>query len=222
MMTTGDLPGREVWPAEACRYPSRCDGGIALVSETWFGTIRVSALHRWIDFRLKERDMIATHPRDSYAAALVKDATAMIARVGLGTPIGRSRLCDMVHEYFLVELLVVLQFVRWLEIRLVKPGDIDLPPISLLMIDLRSRIAASPLRYTPSFMMNGTRARMEAWWRRNTLASAWRSVDGHFRVRGTPPVDIAAALADFLWESRGAPSATANRVGTSESPGRTP
>lgn len=184
-----------------------------MVSEAWFGTIRVSALHRWIDCRLEERVMVATPAGDPYAAALVKDASAMIPRVGLGEPIGRSRLCDLIHDSFLVELLVVLQLVRWLEIRLMKPGDIDLPPIPLLMVDLRARIAASPRHYTPSFIMDGTRARMEAWWRRNTLVSSWRSVDAHFRIRGTTPPDIGPALADLLWESRGVLSATTTRGG---------
>lgn len=119
--------------------------------------------------------MIATPSLDLYAAALHSDATTLMQRVGFDDLIGRKRFADLINETYLIELKVIVQLVRWYEIGLVKPGEIDVPHPSLLMIDLRRRIQASPNKHVSSFVMDGTFERMVAWWstRGISRAAAW-------------------------------------------------
>ena len=86
-------------------------------------------------------------PQDLYAAALHSDATTLMQRVGFDDLIGRKRFADLINETYLIELKVIVQLVRWYEIGLVKTGEIDVPHPSLLMIDLRRRIQASPNKH---------------------------------------------------------------------------
>lgn len=145
--------------------------------------------------------MIATKALELYVAALQSDATTLMQRVGFDDRVGRQRLLDLIDGRYRFELMVIVQLVRWYEIGLAKPGEIDVPPPELLMSDLRRRIAASPNKHVSSFIMNGTFQRMVAWWTENTITTAWRSVKVHVRASGTTN-DLCDAVADFLWEAR--------------------
>lgn len=136
-----------------------------------------------------------------YCTALATDAEALMKRLGFDDRFGRKRLHQLVAEPYLFELKVIVQLVRWHEIGLVAPHEIDLPHPALLMIDLCRRIAESPTTHVPSWIMDGTIARMVAWWQQNTVTSSWRSVKAHVRVADAAD-DIADALADFLWDTR--------------------
>lgn len=157
---------------------------------------------RWIDTCLKEWDMTTTDSFDRYALALRSDATTLMQRVGFDDRIGRKRIFDLIDECYEIDLMVVVQLVRWYEIGLVTPGEIDVPHPAMLMIDLRRRIAASPDAYKPSSIMEGTIERMIAWWTANTVTSSWRSVKAHVRAVDEPIDALCDALADFLWEIR--------------------
>ena len=157
---------------------------------------------RWIDTRLKEWDMTTTDSLDLYALALRSDAMTLMQRVGFDDRVGRKRIFDLIDGCYEIDLMVVVQLVRWYEIGLVQPGEIDVPHPAMLMIDLRRRIAASPDAYKPSFIMEGTIERMIAWWTANTITSSWRSVKAHVRVVDEPVDTLCDALADFLWAVR--------------------
>jgi len=116
--------------------------------------------------------MIATPSLELYAAALHSDATTLMRRVGFDDRIGRKRFADLINETYLIELKVIVQLVRWYEIGLIEPGEIDVPHPTLLMIDLRRRIQASPNKHVSSFIMDGTLERMVAWWSTNTITTA--------------------------------------------------
>ncbi len=146
--------------------------------------------------------MIATPSLDLYAAALHSDATTLMRRVGFDDRIGRKRFADLIDETYLIELKVIVQLVRWYEIGLVTPGEIDVPHPALLMIDLRRRIQASPNKHVSSFVMDGTLERMVAWWSTNTITTAWRSAKVHVRVADEPADALCDAVADFLWDVR--------------------
>lgn len=148
--------------------------------------------------------MTTTDSLDLYAVALRSDATTLMQRVGFDDRIGRKRIFDLIDGLYEIDLMVVVQLVRWYEIGLVKPGEIDVPHPAMLMIDLRRRIAASPDVYKPSFIMEGTIERMIAWWTANTITASWRSVKAHVRVADEPVNALCDALADFLWEIRDA------------------
>ena len=146
--------------------------------------------------------MIATLSLDLYAAALRYDADVLMKRLGFDQRFGRKRLASLIDDAYLTEMKVIVQLVRWHEIGLVKPYEIDVPHPVLLMIDLRRRIAASPKDYVPSFIMEGTIQRMITWWSENTITSAWRSAKTHVRVTESPTEGMCDALAEFLWELR--------------------
>lgn len=146
--------------------------------------------------------MIATPSLELYAAALHSDATAVMQREGFADRIGRKRFVDLIDETYLVELKVIVQLVRWYEIGLVKPGEIDVPHPALLMIDLRRRIQAWPNKHVSSYIMDGTFERMVAWWCANTITTAWRSAKIHVRVTDEPADALCDAVADFLWDVR--------------------
>jgi hypothetical protein len=146
--------------------------------------------------------MIATLSLDLYAAALRYDADVLMKRLGFDQRFGRKRLASLIDDAYLTEMKVIVQLVRWHEIGLVKPYEIDVPHPALLMIDLRRRIAVSPKDYVPSFIMEGTIQRMITWWSENTITSAWRSVKAHVRVAESPTEGMCDALAEFLWELR--------------------
>ena len=137
----------------------------------------------------------------AYLTALATDADTLMKRLGFDDRFGRKRLHQLVAERYLFELKVVVQFVRWHEIGLIAPHEIDLPHPALLMVDLRKRIAASPTTHVSSLIMEGTITRMVAWWQQNTVTSSWRSVKAHVRVADGAD-DIADAIADFLWDTR--------------------
>ena len=144
---------------------------------------------------------VPTAANAAYCTALATDAGALMKRLGFDDRFGRKRLHQLIAEPYLFELKVVVQLVRWHEIGLVAPHEIDLPHPALLMVDLRKRIAASPTTHVPSLIMEGTIARMVAWWQQNTVTSSWRSVKAHVRVADVAD-DIADAIADFLWDAR--------------------
>jgi hypothetical protein len=174
---------------------------------------------RRIAKRLKERDMkLSQSPPPSafstatllpaptvanvaYCTALATDAETLMKRLGFDDRFGPKRLHQLVAEPYRFELKVVFQLVRWHEIGLVRPHEIDLPHPALLMVDLRRRIAASPTTHVPALIMDGTIARMVAWWQQHTVTSSWRSVKAHVRVADEAD-DLADALADFLWDTR--------------------
>lgn len=68
-------------------------------------------------------------------------------RVGFDDRIGRKRIFDLIDRCYEIDLMVVVQLVRWYEIGLVKPGEIDVPHPAMLMIDLgRRRARRCPVR----------------------------------------------------------------------------
>ncbi len=146
--------------------------------------------------------MTTTDSLDLYAVALRSDATTLMQRVGFDDRIGRKRIFDLIDGCYEIDLMVIVQLVRWYEIGLLKPDEIDVPHPAMLMIDLRRRIAASPGLYKWSFIMEGTIERMIAWWTANTITSSWRSVKAHVRVADEPVGALCDALSDFLWEIR--------------------
>ena len=148
--------------------------------------------------------MIATQSLELYVAALQYDATTLMQRIGFDDRYEGQHLLDLVDGCYRIELMVIVQLVRWYEIGLVKPGEIDVPHPAILMVDLRRRIAASPEAHQWSFIMEGTIERMIAWWTDHTITSSWRSVKAHVRIAGDPADSLFDALADFLWEVRDA------------------
>ncbi len=173
-----------------------------MVFETPLGTMEASELDRRIDTSLKERDMIATPSLDLYIAALESDATTLMRRIGFDDRIGRKRIADLIDDMYLTELMVIVQLVRWYEIGLLKPEEIDVQHPTVLMIDLRRRIAASPKTYVVSPVLLDTLGQMMAWWSKNTITSAWRSVKAHVRLADEPASGLCNALAEFLWQVR--------------------
>ncbi|MFM7135832.1 MAG: hypothetical protein ACKO1M_02010 [Planctomycetota bacterium] len=136
-----------------------------------------------------------------FKAAIEADAEVQLRRLGFDDRIGRKRLLDLVHEAYVLELMTIAQMVRWFEIGLVTPQELNVVHPTTLMIDLRQRIAASPSEHVRSPAMGYTLGRMMTWWQHNTVTSAWRSLKAHVRVTETS-TDLADALADFLWNVR--------------------
>lgn len=137
-----------------------------------------------------------------FKAAVEADADVELKRLGFDDRFGRKRLQDLIHEAYVLELMVIAQMVRWYEIRLVSPQELTVVHPTVLMIDLRQRIAASPQEHIRSEMMDYTLCRMWSWWKQNTLTTAWRSLKAHVRVAHSSD-DLADALADFIWDARG-------------------
>lgn len=156
--------------------------------------------------------MIATPSLDLYIAALESDATTLMQRIGFDDRIGRKRIADLINDLYLTELMVIVQLVRWYEIGLLKPYEIDVPHPAVLMIDLRRRIAASPKTYAASPVLLQTLGQMMTWWSENTITTAWRSVKAHVQLADEPAIGLCDALADFLWEVRDALTATASNA----------
>ena len=152
---------------------------------------------------------------DLYTAALESDAAMLMQRLGFDDRFGRKRLDDLVDDRYQTELMVIVQLVRWHEIGLVKPYEIDVPHPTVLMVDLRRRIAASPKDYVPSFIMQGTIGRMIRWWAENTVTSSWRTVRAHVRLP-EPTDGLCDALADFIWDVRDVLTATGSDAATGE------
>ncbi len=136
-----------------------------------------------------------------FKTALETDAEIQLKRLGFDDTFGRKRLHHLIHEAYVLELMVIAQMTRWFEIGLVTPHELDLAHPTALMIDLRCRIAASPKDYIRSPAMDYTLVRMMTWWQHHTVTSAWRSLKAHVRATETP-TDLADALADFLWNVR--------------------
>jgi len=137
-----------------------------------------------------------------FKAALEADAAAALPRLGFDDRVGRRRrLTSLIHEGYVLELMVIAQMARWFEIGLVTPQELAVPHPTALMIDLRARIAASPREHVRSPAADFTLVRMMNWWQENTVTSAWRSLKAHIRVTETS-MDLADAVADFLWNAR--------------------
>ena len=179
-----------------------------MVLEIQLAIMQASIHDRRIDPCLTERDMI-TAPHDLYAAALESDATSLMKRLGFDDRLGKKRLTDVVSDLYITELMVIVQLVRWHEIGLVKPYELDVPHPELLMRDLRRRIALSPRAYVASDVLLRTLGVMMGWWSENTVTAAWRSVKAHVRI-DAPADEIVDAIADFLWDIRDVLSATAS------------
>jgi hypothetical protein len=137
-----------------------------------------------------------------FKAAIEADAEVQLKRLGFNDKFGRKRLHDLVHEAYVLELMTIAQMTRWFEIGLVTPQELGVVHPTTLMIDLRSRIAASPTEHVRSPAMDYTLGRMMTWWQHHTVTSAWRSLKAHVRVTETS-TDLAEALAEFLWNVRG-------------------
>jgi hypothetical protein len=137
-----------------------------------------------------------------FKTAIEVDGEVGLKRLGFDDRFGRKRLHDLIHEAYVLELMVIAQVVRWYEIGLTSPQELTVVHPTLLMIDLRKRIAASPQEHVRSDMMDYTLCRMWSWWKEHTVTSAWRSLKAHVRVADTPH-DLADALADFIWDARG-------------------
>ncbi len=156
---------------------------------------------------LKERDMqrqagnALTAAERDFKAAIEADAEIQLKRFGFDDRFGRKRLHNLVHEAYVLELMTIAQMARWFEIGLVTPQELNVAHPTLLMIDLRRRIAASPTDHIRSPAMDYTLGRMMTWWQHHTVTSAWRSLKAHVRVTSTSS-DLADALADFLWSVR--------------------
>jgi len=156
---------------------------------------------------LKERDMKRQpHPALTAAdldfkAAIEADAEVELKRLGFDDKFGRKRLHQLVHEAYVLELMTIAQMVRWFEIGLVTPQELNVAHPTTLMIDLRRRIATSPTEHIRSPAMDYTLGQMMTWWQQHTVTSAWRSLKTHVRVTDTS-TDLADALADFLWDVR--------------------
>jgi hypothetical protein len=110
-----------------------------------------------------------------YIAALTSDATTLMRRVGFNDRIGRKRLCDLISDLYTTELMAIVQLVRWYEIGLVKPGEIDVPHPVVRMTDLRRRIATSPREYV-------------AWSRGPSVESGAQGGDGTGDGRTDEPI----------------------------------
>jgi len=136
-----------------------------------------------------------------FKAAIEADAEVEFKRLGFDDRFGRKRLSDLIHEAYVLELMVIAQMVRWFEIGLVSPQELNVVHPTTLMIDLRRRIASSPHEHVRSSAMDFTLGRMMSWWQQHTVTSAWRSLKTHIRV-GESSSDLADALADFLWSVR--------------------
>jgi len=136
-----------------------------------------------------------------FHAAIEADAEVELKRLGFDEKFGRKRLADLVHEGYILELMTIAQMARWYEIGLVTPQELNVAHPTALMIDLRSRIAASPKEHIRSSAMDYTLVRMMTWWQHHTITSAWRSLRTHVRVT-EPSHDLADAVADFIWNAR--------------------
>jgi hypothetical protein len=136
-----------------------------------------------------------------FKTAIEADAEVELRRLGFDDKFGRKRLADLIHESYVLELMTIAQMVRWFEIGLVSPQELNVAHPTALMIDLRSRIATSPRVHLRSYAMDYTLARMMTWWQHHTVTSAWRSLKAHIRVTDTS-TELADALADFLWNVR--------------------
>jgi hypothetical protein len=136
-----------------------------------------------------------------FKAAIETDAEVQFTRLGFDDKFGRQRLADLIHEAYVLELMAIAQMVRWFEIGLVMPGELNVVHPTALMIDLRQRIAASPQEHVRSAAMDYTLGRMVNWWKQHTVTSAWRSLKAHVRVSDQSS-DLADALADFIWAAR--------------------
>jgi hypothetical protein len=136
-----------------------------------------------------------------FKTALAADADIQFKRLGFDDRFGRKRLSDLVHEAYVLELRIIAQMVRWFEIGLVTPEELNVVHPTTLMIDLRQRIATSPREHICSPAMDYTLSRMWSWWKEHTVTSAWRSLKAHVRVTDEPH-DLADALADFIWNIR--------------------
>jgi hypothetical protein len=137
-----------------------------------------------------------------FKTAIEADAEVQLKRLGFDDKFGRKRLHHLIHEAYVLELMTISQMVRWFEIGLVTPQELNVVHPTTLMIDLRRRIAASPKEHVRSPAMDYTLVRMMTWWQHHTVTSAWRSLKTHVRVTETS-TDLADALADFLWNVRG-------------------
>ena len=136
-----------------------------------------------------------------FKAAIEADAEIQLKRLGFDDKFGRKRLHHLVHEAYVLEVMIIAQMIQWFEIGLVTPQELDVVHPTALMTDLRRRIAASPKEHIRSTAMDYTLVRMMTWWQHNTVTSAWRSLKAHIRVTETS-TDLADALADFLWNAR--------------------
>jgi hypothetical protein len=136
-----------------------------------------------------------------FKTALAADADIQFKQLGFDDRFGRKRLADLIHEAYVLELRIIAQMVRWFEIGLVTPEELNVVHPTTLMIDLRQRIATSPREHICSPAMDYTLSRMWSWWKEHTVTSAWRSLKAHVRV-GDGSHDLADALADFLWDAR--------------------
>lgn len=155
--------------------------------------------------------MIAV-PQDLYAAALESDATSLMKRLRFDERFGQKWLADFVSDLYITELMVIVQLVRWHEIGLVKPYELDVPHPAVLIGDLRRRISLSPREYVASGVLLRTLGVMMAWWSENTVTTAWRSVKAHVRI-DAPANELVDAIADFLWDVRDVLSATGSCAG---------
>jgi hypothetical protein len=149
--------------------------------------------------------MIAANPPTpanlAYLTALEHDAAVVFEQIGFDDRFGSKRLQDLVHEAYVFELKLIVQYLRWLSIGLLVPGELPHYHPHLLMEDLRRRIRTSPQVYIASTAMDGMVRRMRFWWQTNTVWSAWRHLQAHVQTRGEAP-ELADAIADLLWGSR--------------------
>lgn len=136
-----------------------------------------------------------------FKAAIEADAEVQLRRLGFDDRFGRKRLGDLIHEGYVLELMTIAQMIRWFEIGLVSPQELNVPHPTALMIDLRRRIATSPRVHIRSYAMDYTLVRMMTWWQHHTVTSAWRSLKAHVRVTDTS-AELTDVLADFLWSVR--------------------
>ena len=136
-----------------------------------------------------------------FKAALEADAAVELPRLGFDDRFGHRRLTALIHDAYVLELMVIAQMARLFEIGLVTPHELAVPHPTVLMVDLRARIAASPRDHIRSPAADYTLVRMMTWWQHHTVTSAWRSLKAHVRVTETS-TDLADAVADFLWNVR--------------------
>lgn len=136
-----------------------------------------------------------------FQAAITADAEVEFKRLGFDDRVGHKQLLDLIHEAYVLEVMTIAQMVRWFEIGLVTPQELNVAHPTALMIDLRRRIAASPRQHVRSPAMDYTLGRMVTWWQQHTVTSAWRSLKAHVRVQHASS-DLADALADFVWGIR--------------------
>ena len=151
-------------------------------------------MHQHSDTALTAADL-------DFTAAIEADAEIQLKRFGFDDRFGSKRLHDLVHEAYVLELMTIAQMARWYEIGLVTPQELNVVHPTLLMIDLRRRIASSPTDHIRTPAMDYTLGRMMTWWQHHTVTSAWRSLKAHVRVTNTSSY-LADALADFLWSVR--------------------